>query len=50
MSEPETSFDFEFVVKQVARIWTPAAEAIRMPHRGELVGLKLLVGRFCKPG
>ena len=30
MSEPETSFDFEFVVKQVARIWTPAAEAIRL--------------------
>lgn len=30
MTVPETSFDFESVVKEVARIWTPAAEAIRL--------------------
>jgi IrrE N-terminal-like domain len=29
MSEPETS-DFEYVLDQIARIWTPGAEAIRL--------------------
>lgn len=30
MTEPGTSFDFNYVTKEVAKIWTPGAEAIRI--------------------
>ena len=30
MTASETSFDFEYVLKEVTRIWTPGAEAIRL--------------------